>query len=486
MQKKFKIYLLVPIIIALIIGTVPVTAHLNNNTFNFIIYNQQGNNISNIQVFVDGSYVTVFNYIEYIQLITGMPGYSVFHFIQNVNGEFYWMGSGNITMVTPLNVSDLNNVTILGFNLFYRVLEGKNVTGLIISGIPTVSSENTIYLNSITPTFLMFMVVPIYAPISQIIEENGTYIGNFISFQMEGNTLENIGFRFNNVTIQPIYKLILNGEGDYENGLISSNGQLISINDNANPEIDLFNFYGNIEIVLNPGFNFTPSNVTQRTNSIFEIPFQGILDHYIIRYRYYDIKLNNSVIGYIYVPGDSRILSNSSILINDPFSNVRIILMNFELSAANEIFNNLLSNDSYLGVFYLGRNLSYIPINGSYALSYKINGNEAYVNFVSGQVGSVIIAEKRYLKIQEVNVNGENQSFQLIGEANGTNFYEVPVNYEGPVNVSVHYVNVVQQKIKSLFNYFLIGGIVLIIASVSTIMIAYIKHRNAAKKIIMN
>ena len=205
MQKKFKIYLLVPIIIALIIGTVPATAHLNNNTFNFIIYNQQGNNISNIQVFVDGSYVTVFNYIQYIQLITGMPGYSVFHFIQNVNGEFYWMGSGNITMVTPLNVSDMNNVTILGFNLFYRVLEGKNVTGLIISGIPTVSSENTIYLNSITPTFLMFMVVPIYTPISQIIEENGTYIGNFISFQMEGNSLENIGFRFNNVTIPVSY-----------------------------------------------------------------------------------------------------------------------------------------------------------------------------------------------------------------------------------------------------------------------------------------
>ena len=485
-KLNVKHFISISIIFILVMETIPAAGSSNSSSFEFISYSQQYNNITGVQVYTGWTYVKVFNYINYTPIIRDIASNSMFHIIQGINGEFYWIGAGNLTMSTPLEIGDLNNFTLMNYNVYYRTIYGDNVTSLLISGVPTFSSDDRIYLSSVTPTFMLFMLIPLSGPIKELQEVNDTYIGNFINYQLGNNFIENLGFTFGNISIQPIYKIVFNGEIEDENGLISSNSQIASVDDNPNPEVYLFNIYGNSKIILNPGFNLSKSNSNSYIGNNFIIPILGRFDRYIQNYSYFDIFLNKSIVGYIYAPSDSQILKNSSMVISDPLSYVRIIYINTDLSPASKYLSRILYNSSYLGLIYIGKNISYIPINSSYAFSYSGNMNEASIFLLTGHEGMVIVAEKSFLRIKYVQVNGMNESYRLVGESNGTSFYEVPIYDEGPQNVSVYYVNTVQEKIKTLFNSFLIGGIVLILASVSTILVAYVKHRRNAKKIIMN
>lgn len=455
----------------------------STNSFNFIEYSQGNNNITDFEVYYGSTYVTVFSYIGYNSINVGFANPSPFyiHFINKMYGGFVLVGLGNVTIETTLEVSDQHVMYFHGMPIYYRLITNGQYSGILLSKNNIESSDGSISISSITPFFIYYQTVPVFGNVNL---ENYFPVPNGITFNISNNYLENIGIQYSNFSVQPLNKISFDGELEEDGYLMKSDSQILTINNGASPNIEVYNLLGNVSISLNPGFSLVPLQLKIKNNNSYNVPIFGNLLFLNSVNEYFDIMFGNLSVGSIIAPENSIVYGNN-ITVNSPFSSVYVYLYNLGVSSSGIPIPQTIFSNEVNSMIFIGNDVSILPFNNSYVLNYTKNQGTLNIHIFQGSPGYIIVGISKFLKINSLSINGFGTNYSLLYTTQNATFYKISAPYEGELNISVVYTNQIELKVHDLFNSFLLIGIVLIFASVTTISIAYYKHIKAAKRIIM-
>ncbi len=480
-RKLIPISIISLILISMLLLGGSIAQSNTSNNFNFITYTQGNNNITDFKVYYGGSYIQVFSYVGYETFSPEFSNHSYINFVNKMYGGLMIVGLRNVSLATPLNVGDQHNISFDGASLYYRLLTNGQYTGILLSKDYIYSSDGFINISSLTPFFIYYQTLPIFGNLNF---ENYSPTTNGITFNISDNFLENVGVQSFNFSLQPLNRISFNGELEEEGYIMKSDDQIISIDNGASPNIEIYNLLGEVSISLNPGFSLVPSQLEFGNNNSFDVPIFGNLILSNPSSRFFDIMFGNLTVGAITAPSNSSIQGNN-ITINSPFSPINIYLYNLEVASSGIPVQQIISSNEINSIVFIGNNVSILPINNSYILNYTQHKGTLNIHLFQGNPGYIIMGVSKFMKIDSVFINNTITNYTVLYTTQNATFYKISDPYEGEENLSIVYTNQLEQRVRDLFNGFLLVGIILILASAITIMVAYFKHIKAAKRIIM-
>jgi len=463
-----KIYIF--LILFIVLFTIPLTyaspiqSGINGK---YIQYWENGNNIYNFSVKIDGNQVTVFNSITYSSLFPMMNYSGKLRIIDNYLTPILYYGIGKLS----LSISDGIDFTIENIsNVTYIKLNNDNYFGIIASSAAVSEYQNNLTFNDNFPFYFLFMTLPISYYIAQYDNEESPSV-NYSSYNLSLTGVSDYSLNEMNSSVSIIQKI-----GGYKASSYENIGDSLIFVNSMSPEIIGTGYFNGYNISLYSPFNFELINQTKMLNISVPFNLSKLLPETSIQHSLYAILYDGELIGTTNVFGYSYLEGNNLIIPTEGSS----FIIQFRPLNYSSIQKDYINSQGNIGLeIYANKSAYFIPLSPAIQLiNVSVTNNSVISNFYAYQNSTIEFFIPAGYRIIGLSVNGNNLSYG--SQANGFTIKRtgnqsvaiINVNETGEVSMAITLSKLTVEHRISLFTLFLISAIILIITAVGLIYYA--------------